>query len=249
MNLKLSIITPTLNQGKYIRDTIESVLSQNNCNIEHIVIDGGSKDNTLQILKEYKHLKWISEPDSGPANAINKGIEMANGEILTWINSDDYYEKDVLGNIVNVFNKNPEIKLVYGNLTFVNLQKKVLKIDKTEKYDLFTFIHKNADSVRQPCTFFSKSLYLNVGGLNEKLKYVFDYDLFIKMLMLVNPYYINENIAFYREYNETLTRKNLRKQGMEIIKIARKYGAKLWDEIIIKSIIKKILFSKLFYLK
>jgi glycosyltransferase involved in cell wall biosynthesis len=247
MNLKLSIITPTLNQGKYIKDTIESVISQNNCNIEHIVIDGGSKDNTFQILKDYKHLKWISEPDSGPANAINKGIEMANGEIVTWINSDDYYEKDVLGNIVNVFKKNPEIKLVYGNLTYVNLHKKILKVDKTEKYDLYNFIHKNADSVRQPCTFFRKSLYLSVGGLNEKLKYVFDYDLFIKMLLLVKPYYINENIAFYREYDETLTRMNLRMQGMEIIKVARNYGAKLYDEIVIKSFIKKVLFCKLFY--
>jgi glycosyltransferase involved in cell wall biosynthesis len=130
MSLEFSIITPSYNQGKFIRDTIESILSQDYKNIEHIVIDGQSTDNTIEILNEYPHLIWISEQDKGAANAINKGVCIAKGDIIAWINSDDYYEKNVFNDIARVFEENPEISFVYGNLIFVNETKKILHIDK-----------------------------------------------------------------------------------------------------------------------
>ncbi|MCX6164366.1 MAG: glycosyltransferase family 2 protein [Ignavibacteriae bacterium] len=247
MSLKFSIITPSYNQGRFIKDTIESVISQNYYDIEHIVIDGGSTDDTVEILKSYSHLKWISEQDKGAANAINKGVRIAKGDIITWINSDDYYEKNIFNDIARVFEENPEISFVYGNLIFVNETKKILHIDKTEEYVVENFIHKNADGLRQPCTFFRKSLFEKVGGLDESLKCVFDYDLFIKMLLITKPYYLNKNLAYYRDYGNTLTRRNIKTQGMEIIKVARKYGAKIYDKIILKSYIKKVLFTKIFY--
>jgi|WetSurMetagenome_2_1015567.scaffolds.fasta_scaffold151592_2 glycosyltransferase involved in cell wall biosynthesis len=247
MSLKFSIITPSYNQGQFIKDTIESVISQQYNNIEHIVIDGGSTDNTIGILKEYSHLKWFSDSDNGPANAINKGVRIAKGDIIAWINSDDYYEENVFCDIANIFEKNPEINFVYGNLTFVNEIKKILRIEKTERYDVRNFIHKNADGLRQPCSFFKKRLFEKVNGLDENLKCVFDYDLFIKMLLITNPYYLDKNIAYYRDYGSTLTRKNLKTQGIEIIKVARKYGAKLYDKIIIVNFIKKVMFHNLFY--
>lgn len=248
MTLKFSIITPSYNHGRFIKDTIESVMSQNYENIEHIVMDGGSRDNTIGVLKKYTHLKWFSEPDNGPASAINKGVRIAKGDIIAWINSDDYYEENVFYDIASIFEENPEVSFVYGNLTFVDERKKILRIEKTGRYDVGNFIHKNADGLRQPCTFFKKSLFEKVGSLDENLKCVFDYDLFIKMLLITKPFYIDKNIAYYRDYGNTITRKNFETQGKEIIKVARRYGAKLYDGIVIKSFIKKILFAKLFYL-
>ena len=92
---RISVVTPTYNQGKYIRDTIESVLKQNYENFEHIVIDGGSTDETVSILKSYPHLHWVSERDRGQTHALNKGFRKATGEIIAWINSDDWYADGV----------------------------------------------------------------------------------------------------------------------------------------------------------
>lgn len=247
MEIKFSIITPSLNQGKYIRDTIESVNAQCFENIEHIIVDGCSTDSTISILKTYPGLKWISEPDTGAANAINKGFRMAKGDIVAWLNADDYYDKNVFKEVAKIFNENDKIELVYGNLTFVDEEKQLLHKDKTGKYDIDFLIHKNADIIRQPCSFFKKSLFEKVGGLDETLKCVFDYDLFVKMFLITKPVYIDRNFAYYREHGNTLTRKYIKKQGMEIIKVSRKYGAKFYDKIVLKNFVKKVLFSKYFY--
>ena len=122
MPLKFSIITPSLNQGRFIRDNIESVLAQKYELMEHIIIDGGSSDNTLKILSEYKHLIWKSEKDLGPADAINKGLRIATGDIVAWINSDDFYEIGIFDIINNIF-ENKKFEIVIGNLTFVDEKK------------------------------------------------------------------------------------------------------------------------------
>lgn len=246
MDLKFSIITPTLNQGRFIRDTIESVLNQDYQNFEHIVIDGGSADDTINILKEYPHLKWISEKDCGPASAINKGFSIAIGEIFAWLNSDDYYNENIFYEINSFFENDNDCEFLFGNLTFINESRKILLRDKTQTPSVDFFVHKSADFLRQPCTFFRKSLLEKTGPLDESLGLVFDYDLFIKMLSITNPIYIDKNFAFQRMYDSTLTKKNLTKQAKEIYKISRKNGAKLFDSIVYKSIIKKVLFPNSF---
>jgi glycosyltransferase involved in cell wall biosynthesis len=239
MPLTFSVITPSYNQGRFIRDTIKSVLDQDYSNFEHIIIDGGSTDSTLSVLREYKHLKWISEKDNGPANAINKGFSMASGDIYCWINSDDYYDKDVFHSVARFF-EDRSVKLLFGNLTFVNEKKEILFKDKTYKLTKDYLINVNADVVRQPCSFFSSILYKEVGGLDENLKMAFDYDLFIRMLERTEPYFIDRNLAFYREYPTTLTRSNISKQAKEIFKISRKYGGRLISRLNYTNI-KKIL--------
>ena len=107
---KISIITPSFNQGKFIRDTIESVLNQNYPNLEYFIIDGGSSDNTLDVLRQNQgYLTWVSEKDNGQADAINKGIRMSTGEIITFINSDDYYLPNTLFKVADLFLTHPEI--------------------------------------------------------------------------------------------------------------------------------------------
>ncbi len=101
----VSIITPSFNQAQFIEQTIKSVQNQDYKNIEHIIIDGGSTDGTIDILKKYSGIKWISEKDNGQSDAINKGFSTANGEILAWLNSDDYYDENIITKVVEYFSK------------------------------------------------------------------------------------------------------------------------------------------------
>ena len=113
--MKLSILTPSYNQGDFIEKNINSVMNQDWDDIEHIILDGGSTDNTLSILKKYPHLKWVSEPDEGQADALNKGLQMASGDIVGWINSDDYYEANIFREVITIFENEP-VKWVIGNI-------------------------------------------------------------------------------------------------------------------------------------
>jgi len=247
-SLKISVVTPSLNQGRFIRDTIESVLSQNYNNFEHIIVDGGSTDDTLNILKEYSHLNWISEKDKGASNAINKGLKIADGEIITWLNSDDYYDSGVFDLVNTIFSGNGELDFLSGNLTYVDENKKILFEDETYNYDYKYLINYSADVIRQASIFFTKRLFLKTGYLDEDLKIVFDYELFIRMLKITNPYFVNKNFAFYRDYGNTLTRKNLRKQAFEIFKVSGKFGGKLFSKLNRQNI-KKLLFPGNFTIK
>jgi len=245
--LKFSIITPTLNQGRFITDTIESILAQDYKDFEHIVVDGGSTDNTLEILKTYPHIKWISEKDKGPANAINKGFKMATGDIFAWLNSDDYYEENVFKFVNQEFLKNKDKKMLYGHLTFVGIDKKILFNDWKAIYDR-NFLIKRKPDIRQPSTFFYKDLFFDVGGLDESLKLVFDYDLFVKMLGLTEAIYTERRLSCLRVYNETLTNSNFRKQGIEIFKVSRRYGGKIFDRINLSNL-RKFIYPGYFKLK
>ncbi len=243
MSLKISIITPSFNQGRFIRDTIESVLNQNYSNFEHIVIDGGSTDETIDILKSFPHLKWVSEPDSGAANAINKGFSMVRGDVLTWLNSDDYFENNIFKYIEELFLKYGLDKIIIGSLTWVDANKQLIGVDKNHRITREFLIHKNADLLRQPCMFYSTDLFRKSGGLNESLRLVFDYELFIKMLSLAVPIYVDKNLAYQRDYPETLSRSLARRQAIEIFKVSRRNGGRIFDKINLR-IIKKLIFRK-----
>ena len=118
MNPLVSVVTPSYNQGGYIEETIISVLNQNYKNIEYIIIDGGSKDNSVEVIKKYasKLAYWISEPDKGQADAINKGFLKANGDYICWINSDDILYPDFISRRIKEFEQNPEIDMIYGDV-------------------------------------------------------------------------------------------------------------------------------------
>lgn len=221
--LKISIITPSFNQGQYIEDTIKSVLRQSYNNYEHIVIDGGSKDSTLEILHKYKHLKWISEKDSGQSNAINKGFDLADGNIIAWINSDDYFDDNAFLKVADHFNKNPRSKFVYGNITYVDKSGNLIKQNSGDNLS-FKNLTNNPDIIRQPSCFWKKELLDECGKLDESLYLVIDLDLFLRFGLKTEFDYINSNLSFYRTYPETKTLSNQRKQILEIIKVVKKYN-------------------------
>jgi len=179
---KVSIITVCFNSAKTIRDTIESVINQTYGNIEYIIIDGGSTDGTLDIIREYEPYiaKWVSEPDEGIYDAMNKGIRMSTGEIIGIINSDDYYALDCITSVVHTIINDPKIDVVYGNLVICDEEGNLLYHIKSEvdmKKDLFKIM-----TVFHPTMFIKKLVYETEGLYNDKYLISADYDLLFRVV-------------------------------------------------------------------
>lgn len=181
---KISIITPSYNQGQFIEETIDSVLSQNYDNLEYIIIDGGSTDNSLEIIKKYeKHLHyWVSEKDKGQSDAINKGLRLATGEIINWLNSDDYYEANTLKKINNYFAQE-DILVVAGRS---NIWKNNAIAWISSGTDVYDSLEKTIGYARidQPETFFRKTAIDKMGLLCPSLHYVMDREWWVRFLLL-----------------------------------------------------------------
>ena len=183
---KISIITPSHNSEGYIEKCINSVLSQTYKNIEYIIVDGMSKDRTLDIIKKYgSKLVWISEKDNGNYDAIKKGFTKATGDVVTWLDSDNYYyQNDVLEKIAECFNKiEPEIVITNCYSHYEESEKMHLVNPPEREISAYSLI--NSGNIFMPeCAFYKKSLYDKSGGLNLKYKLLADYELWIKILKL-----------------------------------------------------------------
>jgi len=176
----VSIITPSLNQGRFIRDTIESVLSQEYPRLEHIIMDGGSTDDTLDILHSYgDRLTWRSAPDSGQAEAVNRGIRLAKGDILGWLNSDDTYLPGAVKTAVGHLAANTETAVVYGDAYYIDEKNTITGTYPTEDFNLNRLA--GACIVCQPAAFIRRAALDAVGMLDPGLRYCMDYDLWIRL--------------------------------------------------------------------
>lgn len=207
--MKFSIITPSYNQGKYIKSTLDSVLSwQQNCDIEHIVIDGGSQDDTLEILKEYAdiypNLAWYSAPDRGQSDAINKGLKLAQGEIIAYINSDDYYLKDAFIRVLEIFRTYPEVDFVYGDMFIVDeLGEKVRRI-KSRRASLWH--HFYSFFFPQQSCFWRRRVLELVPEFNIDNKTCMDAEYFAHVLsQKVKFCRTSEALACFRIYDNSFT--------------------------------------------
>lgn len=227
MNPLVSIITPSYNQGKYIRRTIESVINQDYENLEYIVIDGESTDNTLSILEEYNDkLIYISEKDKGQSHAINKGFKLAKGEIVAWLNSDDIYESNCISKIVKEFMNNQNVGLIYGDgYTFDENDDNIKKFSFIQNFDRWVLINI-WDYILQPTTFFRKSYLEKINYLNINLKYCMDWDLWIRLSCISEVYYLKEPLAYARIYEETKTSSGGKERLKEIKSLMQYYSGK-----------------------
>jgi glycosyltransferase involved in cell wall biosynthesis len=178
----ISIVTPSFNQGHFIEETITSVLNQNYQNLEYIIIDGGSTDNSVEIIKKYEqHLKyWVSEKDSGQANAINKGLKYCTGEIFNWLNSDDYLEPGSLLKIAETF-ASGEVQMVAGRVrNFSSTNEEIIQNQFLTAEGLMCW-KPNVKFV-QPAVWMCRENIEKCGGINETFHYAFDWDLYIRYL-------------------------------------------------------------------
>ncbi len=247
--MKISILTPSFNQGKYIDRCIQSVLNQNYPDAEHIVIDGGSTDNTTDVLKKYKHLIWVSEKDEGQADALNKGLKMATGDIIGWINSDDYYEENIFSDVISHFT-HTDTRWILGNITFCYPEQGVERIEKSPEITLSKLLC-DPDIVRQQGAFFKRSVLDEVGAWNKDMHMVMDYELWVRLSKKHPPKMIDRNYAYFLWHAEQKSSaKNTITQIREIDAILNRNGAALNSRLrhiyvkglyIIKSAVKGIL--------
>jgi glycosyltransferase involved in cell wall biosynthesis len=204
----VSIITPSYNQGIFIRETIESVLTQSYPYIEYIVVDGGSADDTPDILRSYgDRIIWVSEKDKGQADAVNKGLKMAKGEIIGWLNSDDTYLPEAVQKAVDYLQKRSWIDMVYGEGYYTDKDGQITDRYETERFDR----ERLAETcyICQPTAFFRRAAAERVGWLDERLQLCMDYELWIKIALTGRIAYLPEYLATSRLYeeNKTMSRK------------------------------------------
>lgn len=200
---KISIVTPSFNQDKYLKKTIFSVLNQNYPNLEYIIIDGGSDDNSVKIIKEYqKYLTyWISENDRGQAHAINKGLKRSKGDIIAWLNSDDIYLPGTLHNIANNYKKNNESNFFYGHCVLIN--KDDIIIDYLYTCNLDYAMYVSGANLFQGSVFWKRSLHDKYGGVDESMQYAMEYELFDKFFKYEKGSYVNKALAGFRIHDES----------------------------------------------
>jgi glycosyltransferase involved in cell wall biosynthesis len=228
--ISLSIITPSFNQAGFIRQTIESVLSQEiNVPVGYLVIDGGSADGTIDILKEYSgRLTWISEPDSGQSNALNKGFTRATGEIIGWLNSDDLYMPGALQKVVDHFESHPETAWLYGYCRIIDEKDQEIrkwisdyKIRHSRQFSLGRLLIENY--IAQPAVFFRRESLFRAGLLDESLHYSMDYDLWIRLAMRKPPAVIHDILSSFRLHSCSKSMTNYRKAFAEQYMIHKRY--------------------------
>jgi glycosyltransferase involved in cell wall biosynthesis len=223
---KISIITPNFNGEQFIEETIRSVLLQGYPNLEYIIIDGGSNDNSIKIIKKYeKWLSyWISEPDRGQSHAINKGSLQASGDVMNWINSDDLLLKRALKEIGYAFNKLPNHILLGSGISFN--ENEGTEIETIPNVSLVQNIIKYWNgwfNCLQSSIFFSREAYFEVGKLDENLEFVMDNDLYCRLIQVYPLLHVNKFISKFRRHNTAKTCAQYNDMMLEHIKNSYKY--------------------------
>ena len=226
MNAPLvTIVTPSYNQGRFIRATIESVLSQDYPHIEYIIMDGGSTDETAAVVSEYAgRLLWISEKDRGQSHAINKGFQMARGEVVSWLNSDDIILPGAVRQAVRAFERNPMLGAVYGEGYQIDVNGKVKsRFPATEPFNLWKLIYLS-DYILQQTSYFRRSVFDDIGYLDEGLNWGMDWDIFIRIGKRFAIEYIPEYMGCIREYDEAKSFAGGGKRFRELVRLMRHHG-------------------------
>ncbi len=218
----VTIVTPSYNQGPFIRATIESVLSQDYQSIEYIIMDGGSTDETASVVKDYSsRVTWISEPDRGQSHAINKGFRMAKGSIVSWLNSDDRILPGAVRHAVSGFAANPRCGAVYGEGYLMDRAGNLTgKFPCTEPLDLWKLVYLS-DYILQQTVYFRRTALEESGYLREDLHYAMDWEILIRLAKRYGLHYIPEYMGCLREYPEAKSFSGGRERVREIAALLR----------------------------
>lgn len=204
---KISIVTPSYNQAQFLEETILSVLKQDYPNLEYIIMDGGSTDGSVDIIRKYedKLAYWVSKPDKGQADAIYRGFEKSTGEILGWINSDDYYLPGAFNAVGRFFQLKPTTKFLVGNVLIVDSKGKFIYHKYNFPASFKKLLYGGCRWITQPGTFWRRELFFKVGGFDINLSFCFDYELFLRFAQRNRPRKIKKFLAAFRIHSNSKT--------------------------------------------
>jgi GT2 family glycosyltransferase len=229
--MRLSFVVPTRNQARFIGQCIDGCLAQNIADSEVVVVDGASTDDTARVLATYgDRVRWISEPDRGQSDAINKGIRMARGDLVAWINSDDYYASPhAIAKLLDAFDAEPDVDIAYGNGVRVDEAGHEIGPYRARAVASVTQIVTHpASFVLQPSLVFRRGLFLGVGGVNEALHYTMDYELWIRLFAAARKArYVPELIACARYHTDAKSIAAMGKQIREAYGVKKRAAAQL----------------------
>lgn len=191
----VSIISPSLNQGQFLEETILSVLSQDYQNIEYIIIDGGSTDGSIDIIRKYEDrlAYWVSEADAGQSDALNKGFRMARGDILGWIGTDDVYEPRAVSTAVTALLDNPDWAMVYGDFNYIDPAGRIVGTNRLGDFDLAALARFNF--IVAPAAFMREKIYSSVGPWDTSLHFMIDYDVWLRICLRYRISHVAEVLA------------------------------------------------------
>ena len=227
----VSVVTPSLNQGAFIEETIRSVLDQDYPRIEHIVVDGGSTDGTIDVLRRQSHLRWVSQPDGGQADAVNKGFGMARGEIFGWLNSDDMYLPGAVSAAVEALLASGSA-LVHGGWRRIDASGRVINEVAAVPFDLRRQLNY-ANLVAQPGALFTREAFEAVGGLDVSYRYAMDYELFLRIGERFPVRHVDRTLGVYRYHPESKTVSEAEGFVDETFRAARMHGARIRSRMVL----------------
>jgi glycosyltransferase involved in cell wall biosynthesis len=227
----LSIVTPSFNQAAFIGEALASVAQQNYPDLEHLVIDGGSSDGTVDILRDHsekqsaEHLLWISEPDSGQSNALNKGFARATGDVVGWLNSDDRYRPGCFEHVTKVFEEYPDVDVLYGDYTWINESGKVFRIRREIEFSYFVLLYHRVLYIPSTATFFRRRIFDEGNWLDESLHYAMDFEFFVRLASRGYRFmHVPKLMADFRFQRDSKTCTDSHKQLEEIDHVVHLYS-------------------------
>ena len=237
----VSIVTPSFNQVRYLEATIQSVISQSYARLEYIIVDGGSTDGSVDIIKKYegKLAWWVSEKDQGQTDAINKGFSRAKGEILAWINSDDTYEPGAISSAVNFLLAHPEVGLVYGEANYINVDGSTIGRFPAAQTDLVR-LRRGYVHIPQQTAFFRAGLWRAVGPLDPSFYFAMDYDLWVRLALRSQVKYIPQTWANFRLHTSGKTISADDRCWPEMLRVHYRDGGRFLSVIVAKYYIRKL---------
>ncbi len=238
----VSIVTPSYNQAQFLEATIRSVLSQDYPRLEYIIVDGGSTDGSLEIIRKYadRLAWWVSEPDRGQTDAINKGFAHAHGEIFAWLNSDDTYEPGAVWAAVQFLLEHPQIGLVYGDANFIDEEGRVIGKFDARQTD-YRRLRRGYVHIPQQAAFFRASLWHQVGPLDPSFYFAMDYDLWVRIAARAPIVYIPQTWANFRLHLRGKTLVADDRCWPEMLRVHFREGGALFSVIVAKYLVRRVI--------
>jgi glycosyltransferase involved in cell wall biosynthesis len=241
---RVSIVTPSFNQGQFLEESIRSVLEQDYPDIEYIIVDGGSTDHSVEIIQKYQSQLtwWVSEKDKGHADALNKGFSHASGEILAWLNSDDIYFPNAVSEAVSVLKANPLVGMVYGDAEFID-DSGFSTGQFGSKQTNYRQMLRGSVHIPQATTFFRADLWRQVGPLDISLFYSFDYDLWVRLAKVSQLLYVPKRWAKFRIHDAGKTIINDDRCYPDMLRVLAREGGSWLSWLRLRMIARKLLYA------